>query len=29
LHITVTPVDAVHIGSCVEMKLMIWQAWQE
>jgi len=29
LHITVTPVDAVHIGSCVELKLIISQAWQE
>ena len=28
LHIALTPVDAVHIGSCVELKLIISQAWQ-
>jgi len=29
LHIALTPVDAAHIGSCVELRLIILQAWQE
>jgi len=29
LHIAVTPVDALHIGNCVELNLIIWQAWHK
>jgi len=29
LHIALTPVDAVHIGSSVELKLIISKVWQE
>jgi len=29
LHIDLTPVDAVHIGRSLELKLIISQVWQE
>jgi len=29
LNFVLTPVDAVHIGSSVELKLIISQVWQE